>query len=314
MLIFENTLENPSPLKGGCVLALGFFDGVHIAHKRLIEKCVDVARESGLMSAVHTFYALPKGDGALTSFEQKAQIIEGLGVDILVVDSFSEDVRNMAPQEFIEKVVVGALKARAAVAGYDYAFGRGAKGNVEILKEIFGKSGAKVHVIDQVKIDGVTVSSGEIKRRLKCGDVEGANVLLGRNFEISGRVLKGRQVGSKLSAPTANLKIGDDSICPAYGVYVCKANIGGESYPAVTNIGVRPTFDLGGAPVCETNIFGLNRDIYGEFLSVELLHMLRTEMRFDSEKELKNAIGSDIIRAQEYFENKGLQQKIFVVE
>ena len=301
MLIFENTLENRLPFEDGCALALGFFDGVHIAHKTLIEKCADVARQSGLKSAVHTFYSLPKGDGALTSFEQKSQIIKDLGVDVLAVDSFSKDMKDMAPEEFIDKVVVRALKAHAVVVGYDYAFGRGASGNVEILKEILEKRGAALHVVGEIKMDGVSVSSGEIKRRLKSGDVEGANALLGRNFEMAGRVLKGRRVGTKLSAPTANLKIEESAFCPAYGVYVCMAGVGGESYGAVTNIGVRPTFDLCGAPVCETNIFGLDKDIYGELLRVEFLHMLRVEMKFDGEKELKNAIQTDIIKAREYF-------------
>ncbi len=287
----------------GRVVAIGAFDGVHLGHQAILRAAVSDARASGLQSAAVTFEPHPevvlRPGGApplLTPLEEKAELIEALGLDLLVVVEFTPEFARTPAEEFVEGVLAGGLKARVVLVGYDFTFGHAARGNAELLRQLSRGLGLRVVVFSPVRLDGVPVSSTAVRQLLAAGDVARAARLLGRFHSVTGRVTRGAGVGTGLGVPTANLALAPGLAVPARGVYAAWAELleaGHRWYPGVVNVGYRPTFggrDLG----VEAHLIDFSADVLGVRLRLHFVTRLRDEQRFESPRALAEQIARDV--------------------
>lgn len=291
------------------VMTIGVFDGVHRGHQHLIGSAVRRARELGAQSAVLTFDPHPdhvlhpdRKQRYLCSFERRAELIEQLGVDVLVVLPFTEATKSLSAQEFIAHIC-GALQLRELHVGHDFALGRKREGNVTRLAELGQEFGYGVYEVDALIVDGSPVSSSRIRAALSEGDVATAAMLLGHPFGVDGPVVRGDQRGRTIGFPTANIGVNELQMLPADGVYVCRAHVQGQRYGAVTNVGVRPTFD-GVRRTVEAHLLDFNDDIYGETVKLEFLHRLRGEQKFNGIGELVAQITRDAEAARAWLDQE----------
>lgn len=288
------------------ILTIGAFDGVHRGHQHLIGGAVRRARDLGCQSAVLTFDPHPdlvvhpeRERLYLTSLDERAELIAALGADLLVVMPFNRQVMGLPALDFMTQVCQ-AVALRELWVGWDFALGRKREGDLARLRAIGHQLGYSVHPVSAFTLpDGATISSTRIRGALEAGDVETASRLLGRTFSVRGEVIKGDQRGRTIGFPTANVAVGQQHVLPADGVYVCRALVGGQHYGAVTNIGVRPTFE-GRRRTVETYLLDFIDDIYGEMLQVEVLHRLRGEQKFDGIAALVGQITKDVAAAREH--------------
>lgn len=286
------------------ILTIGAFDGVHLGHRHLIGAAVRRARELRAQSAVLTFDPHPdtiihpeRGRLYLTSLDERADLIADLGVDLLIVLPFSRATMALTADNFMARVC-GAVALRELWIGHDFALGRKREGNLARLREIGTQRGYTVHPVEALVLpNGELVSSSRIRAMLAEGDVAGAARLLGRPFSVRGPVVKGEQRGRTIGFPTANIVVPEQHMLPADGVYVCRAEVGGRRYGAVTNIGVRPTFD-GTRRTVEAYLLDFADDIYGETIMLDFLHRLRGEQKFDGIAALIGQITADVAAAR----------------
>ncbi|MCR8656301.1 bifunctional riboflavin kinase/FAD synthetase [Paenibacillus sp. T3-5-0-4] len=269
-------------------IAIGHFDGVHKGHQQVISKAVSTAKANGLASAVMTFDPHPKailGQGeqyvqCITPLSTKTSLFEQLGVDYVFIVKFDSNFSKITPDEFVTNILK-TLHVVNVVVGFDFRFGVGGSGNPEIMRQLCEPS-IQVDVIEAFIIDGVKVSSTVIRECLESGDIERANHLLGRNFEVEGTVVQGDQRGRTIGFPTANLRLHAPYITARLGVYAIIAHLGNKKYYGVMNHGMKPTFyekDI--APVMEAHLFDFSKDIYGEKMTIEVVQFLRSERKFD---------------------------------
>ena len=272
----------------GCALALGFFDGVHLAHRELIGEAISLAKKKSLLSAVFTFPAenerIKASAKRIYSTSQKLSIFESLGIDICFVVDFSS-VASLSPDEFINDIIIGAFSAKEVVCGYNFKFGKGAAADAEYLRKKLPKLNIGCTVIDECTLDGAPLSSTLIREFLENGETEKAAKALGMPYFIEGEVSHGDGRGASLGIPTANIALPHDSISLRRGVYACAAYIDGIRYPAITNIGSCPTFGERETH-SESYIFGLSGDIYKKKIRIYLLGFIRDEKQFGSKEEL----------------------------
>ena len=287
---------------GRTVAALGFFDGVHIGHRRLLERVTEIAAAGGLIPAVFTFSddALSfKPDAArLTDFPKKLDLFREAGIKRVYAADFP-DLSGLSPERFVSDVLIGQLNVSVAVCGFNFRFGARAAGDSETLVRLMREAGGDAEVIDPTVLDGTVVSSSAIRALLADGDVERARRMLGRPYSFTGEEEHGRGYGRTEGIPTVNLPIPPHLAVPRRGVYRSRVVLGGEeSYPAVSNVGVRPTF--GGTTVnCESYLIDYTGgDLYGREARVELLGFLRDERRFDTPEELYRQIERDVAAAK----------------
>jgi len=287
------------------VVVLGNFDGVHKGHQKLVAKAVSLAKEMNCESVVFTFDELPLNVIAgsivvknIQNTDEKIEILKSLGVDYLVCVPFDTYMRSMSPEDFTNDILAHDLKCKMAVCGFNYSFGNMGAGNPAVL-QCFGKRyGFDVYVMDEYDIDGVLVSSTNIRQFLENGDVEKYAEFTGRNYTIEGKVITGNRLGNRMGFPTANLNLTPDMAHPGNGVYITHTYIGDKRYNSITNVGHKPTVGEYGKNA-ETHIFDFNEDIYGDFLKVEFVKMLRPEHKFDSIEELTAQIAKDCVIARE---------------
>ena len=290
------------------VVAIGFFDGVHIGHRELIKKAVSLSREKCIPSVVYTFSSHPvrtlfpdKEVSYITANEQKAEIFESLGVDLLVFDDFSR-VKDLPPALFVENVLVKSLGAEAVVCGYNFKFGKDNAGDIDTLSSLLSTFGRRLFVIPPVCAGDNPISSALIRSLLKEGEVDTALKLLGKPFSIKGQVVHGHHLGHELGFPTANVDFFEDSVTLKRGVYYTKTLFDGKEYLSVTNIGIRPTVDDGQSEsVCETHIIGLDSDIYSKTIEVSFYKFARCEMKFSSFECLSEMLLKDVENCKNYF-------------
>lgn len=293
------------------VIALGNFDGVHRGHQEIIRKTVNSARAAGLKSAVFSFSnhttTLISGADSVRSIQyphEKALMIESLGVDYLFDIPFTEDIMKMSPEDFVSEILVGRMRIREAYCGFNYRFGHKAAGNPEVLMHEGLKHGFGIHVQEAFKIDGIVASSTYIREKIAEGNMEECNRFLGREYYIGGEVISGNRLGRTIGFPTCNINADSGMAIPPNGVYITHCTVGDKVYPAITNIGVKPTvgeFDRN----IETHIFGFDREIYGEYIKVSFVKMMRPEMKFDSVELLRARIEKDCIEAKSYHRKQG---------
>lgn len=282
------------------VVTIGKFDGRHRGHQKLLRRMAEVKAEKGYKTAVFTFDMSPNTlvsggpQKVITTNLERKNNLEKVGIDFLVEYPFTGETARMAPEEFVRFVLVEQMNARVIVVGTDCSFGYRGAGNADSLLRWKDRYGYELIVIPKEKDDQRDISSTYIREQLDKGNIEKANELLGQPYAIHGIVVHGNHIGgSVLGFPTANILPPPEKHLPVFGVYVSKVYVNGTYYGGVTNIGRKPTVE-GNSPVgAETFIYGLNQDIYGKTIEVQLLHFIRPERRFEGLEELKAQIGKD---------------------
>ena len=280
--------------RSGRVIALGFFDGVHLGHREIIKKTVEIADGNDLISTVLTFKNFKLKDPTeIRGYEEKLRIFEKLGVHQVISLDFNA-VKDIEAEEFVSDILHDGFEARVLVSGTDYTFGKGGKGDVDLLKVLSSKKGIKVEVVDDVFFEGEKCSSTLIRNLLLEGNVSKANRLLGdERFSYEGLVVRGKMLGSTLGFPTANLPIPADRFKPKFGVYVTLTTMDGMEYKSISNLGLRPTVEDSDNVNIETFIYDHQGELYGKDIRVELLDFVRDEKKFGSVDELKAQVEAD---------------------
>ena len=293
------------------VIALGFFDGVHLGHQALLRKTAERALERDLEPAVFTFDRSPREfvTGVrvplLTTTEEKRRVVRELfSIREVIAAPFDGKMMTLPWVDFL-LMLAQELRAGWLVAGHDFRFGHKNSGSAALLKERAQLLGLGCDIIPAVEMDGITVSSTHIRSLLEKGEAEAAARFLGRPFAIAGPVRHGKRIGtSQLGRPTVNLVPDSRQLVPAFGVYAARAAVGGRSYPAVTNVGVRPTVDTDGGVTVESHLLTGAPELYGAECRVEFLSMLRPERRFGSIDALREQIARDSEAALAYLEHR----------
>lgn len=281
-------------------VALGFFDGVHLAHRAIFEETVRIARAQALTSVALTFSDSPKAQATLltTPAERERQILQ-CGIDRVVMLAPTAELLAMTPEAFAQSLLVEKLQARAVVCGFNYRFGHGAAGHVETLRTLGDALGFSVTVIGELQCGGTTVSSSAIRSAVLSGDFAAAEGMLGRPFEVVGTIEHGKHLGRTLGFPTANLYPDARLVLPPRGVYVSEVMLDGVPLGrGVTNVGVNPTTDDGGMRI-ETYITDFAHDIYGHELRLHFLRFLRPEQKFPDIDALRAQIARDAAAAKQ---------------
>lgn len=280
-------------------VALGNFDGIHLGHKKLIDTMVSMAKKDSLVPSVFTFdydfhsFKLGNTHTSIVSERQKEKFLEDLGVEILYIADFCEQMKTMEPEEFVRDIMINRLNAKLIVVGFNFKFGHKAKGDTVLLEELSEKYDFKLNIISPVVKDSHLVSSTEIRELIRSGDIRSANIMLGRNYSMEGTVIRGKGRGHKLGFATANLKCDADYVIPKFGVYDSEVIYREKRYRGITNIGANPTFaDI--VFSIETHLIDFSKDIYGEQIEIELLRFIRPEKKFESVEKLVIQVKKDI--------------------
>lgn len=282
------------------VITIGTFDGVHIGHRKILEKIINHAKNSNLKSAVLTFFPHPRmvlqkdaDIKLLNTIEEKKAILEKMGLDILVIHPFTREFSRLSATEFVRDLLVNKLKSKKIIIGYDHRFGRNRNANITDLIAFGNALDFTVEEIPAQEIDEVSVSSTKIRKALKEGDIETANSYLGYEYMLTGTIKKGKGLGRKLGFPTANLVIAESyKMIPKNGSYVVKSNIAEKVIFGMMNIGYNPTVN-GTSKTIEIHFFDFDGNLYDTTLRVDILVRLRDEHKFESVEALKEQLEKD---------------------
>ena len=296
------------------VIALGFFDGVHLGHGALLRRAAEEAQKRGCESAVFTFDRPPKEvitgipGPLINSPEDRAELVRRLyGIDEMIMVPFDDEMRTTPWDRFVTDILVGRYGAVHLVAGHDHHFGHRNQGSPELLKEKCAELGLGCDIIPAVTLDGVTVSSTHIRKLLEEGDVETARAFLGHPHVLTQTVGHGRQLGRTIGIPTANLVAPPHVLLPKRGVYAAKITLpDGRAFGGVTNVGVRPTVNNGQDVTVEPWILDFDGDLYGQAIRVEFYRRLRDERKFESLDALRSQIETDAVKTREAYPEMGL--------
>lgn len=291
------------------VITIGNFDGVHLGHQALFAKTVERAKAAQGTAMAMTFEPHPirvlrpaVNLPLITPLEQKLMLMARHGLEVTLCLRFDQDFANLSADAFVDKLLVSRLGAAELVVGYDFAFGHKGLGDLDLLRSKGEQWGFKVHVVGPVIIDGRPVSSTRVRQEVADGNMEAARHLLGRHYQVAGRVVAGHGRGGRmLGFPTANLRVSDE-LLPGPGVYAVLVELAdGRLLKGANNIGNNPTFDDGALSV-ETHLLDFEGDLYGQDIRLHFVERLRGEQRFASAEELKTQIGKDVERAIEVLE------------
>ena len=297
-------LESFPPDPPASAVALGAFDGIHVGHRAILGTAVSIARARSLPALACTFDPHPldvlQPGGApvpITTLAERLALMEETGVDGVVVLEFTRGLAAMEPEAFVKDVLLTRLGARDIVVGFNHRFGHRARGDARLLTELAPGLGFTAHIVPPQVVDGVAVSSSEIRALLQRGDVASAARFLGRPYGVGGRVVRGAGRGRTLGFPTANVETDRPLLIPT-GVYACRGRVDGGIYPTVVNIGVRPTFAEQTLAV-EAHLLDFSADLYDRELRLEFIRRLRGEQKFPSPEALKKQIALDVAQARE---------------
>lgn len=292
-----------------CALTIGNFDGVHRAHRRLLRAAVEIGGRAGLRPAVLIFDPHPscvvapeRAPRLLTSIEERCQLIRREGIEHVLVQPFTVELARLTPEEFATQFLRDGLGAKCVIVGENFRFGCKQAGDTQMLRELGGRLGFEVRLIEMVRWRGRKVSSGEVRTLVMAGDVGIAGRLLERPYSISGEIVSGHGIGSKQTVPTLNLRTGAQVI-PARGVYITRTSDLGDlrQWNSITNIGYRPTFGNDEALTIETFLLDPLEGATPERIRLEFLRRVRDERKFESPEALKAQILRDVGRAKAYF-------------
>lgn len=290
------------------VATIGQFDGLHLAHITLISKTVEISKQKNLKSAIITFDPHPdfilKKDLTktyVTPLRDKIELLNKTGLDYMILIEFNSEVASISPVNFINDYLLSNC-VKEVVVGFDFAFGKFGSGKAHNIEELSNNQ-IKTHIVEEIKHNNQKIGTSLIKMLLNVGNVEEVNELLGRNYKIAGKVIRGNQIGRTLNLPTANFEVDEQfaNICP--GVYVVKIFIKDEVYYGFANLGVNPSFNRSSKMIFETHIFDFDKDIYNQIVEVEFLSFIRKEIKFESVDEFLKQITIDKEVARKFCNN-----------
>jgi riboflavin kinase / FMN adenylyltransferase len=288
---------------------IGFFDGVHLGHQKIINLCIEKAKEINGISIVFTFDRPPQNiiRGSLHKklilpYPERIKLIKSCGVDYIVIANFNPDFSKLEPEEFCRKILIEKLRIKELFIGHDFNFGHNAAGNAGFLKDFLGGYKIKVNIVPVLKIDGIPVSSTTIRKYYNEGNIEKIKEFLGREPELTGTVVSGESRGKQLGFPTANIDVFEKFVTPKDGVYTGLVSIVPlkTRHAAIINVGSNPTFK-GTQKWIESYILDFDRDIYGKKIKVSFLKRIRDEKMFKSRGDLIEQLNLDLIFAKKYF-------------
>ena len=286
-------------------LALGFFDGIHKGHQKVIESAVNAAKKNNLKSAVVSFEQHPsclllkRNPEYIIPLEDKIKKLEKLGVDYLYLLTFDEKFSQLSKEDYVE-YLIKMTNPKIITTGFNHFFGKNREGNTEFLNKTCKEKNIVYKKIEPIKIKNLVVSSSAIRKFLLCGNVEKAKEMLEYDFYIKGEVIDGMQLGSKLGFKTINVEYPEKIIKLPFGVYCTKVNIDGEIFNSVTNWGVNPTVSGENIPIAETHILNFDKNIYGKKVKIDFLTKIRNEKKFDTLDALKKQISKDVEFCKNY--------------
>ncbi|MGZ3772650.1 MAG: bifunctional riboflavin kinase/FAD synthetase [Pseudobdellovibrionaceae bacterium] len=307
MHIYQGVRQVKTALNSS-VVTIGNFDGVHLGHQQLIENVVREAQFFGVPSVVYTFHPHPvkvlhpeRKTYRLFDLKDQQEQFEQRGVDYVIIENFTKEFSKISPQYFLDHYIQEQLHPKTLVVGHDFSFGADRAGNIPFLEKYCAQKGIRLIIIPPFQYQSSVVSSSLIREKLKNGEVEKANELLGRTYYVRGHVVEGFKRGRTIGVPTANIHP-DVEFIPRQGVYCTLTKVGDHLHPSVTNIGVNPTFQEDGKGIkIETHLFDFDAQLYGIEVEVFLLHFIRDEKKFVSIEELKTQIHCDMEEARRYF-------------
>jgi riboflavin kinase/FMN adenylyltransferase len=312
MQIFRH-LDDPGLALPASVVTFGNFDGIHLGHQALIGGTIADAERLAVPSVVLTFEPHPlkvlapdRAPKMLLTHKAKMRLLQDLGVDIVVVQHFDMAFAGIGAEEFVRGLLVGRLKPRRVWVGRDLRFGRGRQGTIGDLARWGMELGFEVSVVDPILVDGVRVSSSQVRRLISGGNVEQVRPLLGRYHFVSGRVVAGQRRGKGLGFPTANIATRTE-VLPPDGIYATLFHLGARPLPSVSSVGFNPTFGPGPRTV-ETFIFNFHDEIYGESVRVSFVRKIREEKKFASSEDLVEQIRADVNCAEKILRELRLPQ------
>jgi len=288
------------------VATIGNYDGIHLGHRRIIERVTERARELNGTSMLITFHPHPlhllkpeKELAAITPLDERKRLIEATGIEVLFVVPFTREFSRMAPEAFVSSILVEKLAIKGLIIGYDFKFGRHGKGDVQLLRAMGTQYGFFVEEVGEIRLDGEKIGSNRVRKLITGGDVAMAAKVLGRPHAIEGTVVRAKGRGRTIGYPTINLKT-DHTLVPRNGVYVTEVEIDGQRFGAVTNVGTNPTFETGQERSIESFILDYQGDLYDKNVKVIFLERIRDEVKFDGVEALIAQIGNDVETAREH--------------
>lgn len=298
----EFTSKNPT------ILTLGTFDGVHKGHQSILQKVTQDARINGYESVVLTFFPHPRmvlqkdhNIKLLNTIEEKAHLLENMGIQHLIIQEFTQDFANLTAEEFVKQVLVQHLNIKKIIIGYDHRFGKNRSADIHDLMDFGRIYKFDVEQISAQEINEVSISSTKIRTALIEGDIRTANSYLGKPYMLTGKVIKGKQLGRTIGFPTANIELlADYKLISKIGAYIVSSHINGRVVKGMMNIGYNPTVSNDKLSI-EVHFLDFDEDIYGQIIQIEIHEYLREEKKFDSLDSLKNQLKQDLITTKNYF-------------
>ena len=292
------------------IVTIGTFDGVHLGHQKIVAQITKNAHTLNCESLVLTFFPHPRmvlqestEMKQLNTLNEKIALLDNLGIDNLVVHPFDKEFSRLTAEEFVKKVLVDVFKIKKIIIGHDHRFGRNRTATIDDLINFGETYGFEVEQISAEEINEVSISSTKIRNALLEGNIELATNYLGYDYSLTGIIFKGKQLGRTIGYPTANITIEEDyKLIPNNGVYIAKSVLNGKTVFGMMNIGTRPTVD-GTKQTIEINFFDFKQDLYGQKITISLLHRMRSEQKFESIDALKNQLGKDKKTALAFIEN-----------
>ena len=290
--------------KNKTFVTIGTFDGVHVGHQKVLSNLIQGAKKNNATSVLLTFFPHPRmvlqknaTIKLINTIDERIKLLEKTGLDIMVIQKFTEGFAEQTSIDFVKNVLVNSLKISNLIIGYDHRFGKNREGDFEQLTT-YGKAfGFDVNKISQQEIDHIAISSTKIRKAIELGNIEEANRYLGYAFMLTGEIVKGKHLGKKIGFPTANLHIKETyKLLPKTGSYIVKSELENETVYGMMNIGFRPTVK-GKNQTIEVHFFDFNKDLYGKKIQVEVLKFLRDEQKFDSVEDLKNQLQKDKVKS-----------------
>ena len=298
MQVFENILEYKPSRES--IVTIGTFDGVHIGHRKIITDMVAKGEKENLLSILLTFFPHPRmvlqkdsNIKMIDTINEKKEIFKKLGVEVLIIQPFTTDFSRMSAIKFTRDILVNSLKVSKLMIGYDHRFGRNREATVKTLKSFGLDYNFKVDEIPAQDIESISVSSTKVRKAIRSGDFKLVNKFLSRPFNLSGKIIKGDELGRKIGYPTANLKIFEKyKLKPQNGVYLTRTKLKKQTYFGMMNIGIRPTISAKNNQI-ETHLFDFNGNLYGHEMTLEILEKIREEKKFKSIEKLKIQLDVD---------------------
>ncbi len=294
-----------------CAVAIGKFDGIHIGHRKILDEVLR-AKMEGMCATVFTFEPSPEEfflsakQHVLDTIIEKRKKFEEMGIDLLIEFPLTETTARMSPKDFMEEILVKKLRVGLVVSGTDLSFGYKGEGNASMLQSFATQNGFSYKMIDKVCVDKEEVSSTRIRKAISIGEMETANNMLGGAYRISGVVVHGRNLGHTLMMPTVNILPAENKLLPPNGVYVSLSECMGKQYYGITNIGYKPTVSDEKILGIETYLFDFEGNLYGQSITIQLLHFMRPEQKFSDVNVLKRQLIKDKELGMEYLKKNNM--------